>query len=85
MSRCLRDALDYRSVNEEMIAGLLFDLGHTSLELLPAIILDSFMIRHEDSEDLRLLLPVRPAFAAFERDDDLPCGLRNGDPFDFAL
>jgi len=80
-----RDALKRGGVPEKSVSGLLLDLGHGGLVLLPSAILNSLMIRHEDVEDLGLLLPIRKALAAFERDDDLPGGFGNINPLEFAL
>jgi hypothetical protein len=76
--RRLRDAHNYRSVPEKAIACLLLDLGHIGPILLPSVILSNIFIivRHDHGEDLRLLLPVREAFAVFQCGDDLPCGLQ---------
>jgi len=52
--------------------------------VLPAVMHYAVMIREDEREDLRLLLSFRIALAAFERGDNFPLVLRNGDPFDVA-
>jgi hypothetical protein len=68
--RRLRDASNYRSVPEKLIAGLLLDLGRAGLVLLPAVILFNvfIIVRHDHGEDLRLLLPVGETLAALKSD-----------------
>src|SRR5262249_46158881 len=80
----LHNALDFRTVLEKTIAGLLLDLGHGGLVFLPPLT-NVIMIRHNHGEDLRFLLALRKTLAAFERDNDLPCVLGNINPLEYAL